>query len=307
MGSGANMAIVCPNSDESGTLSYTMAPAEVIPTVVSAPPRVAKLDIGLSDVYGDRLTISLSRNSPPPQSAPNRSSSTPSPPSPYCLPSPSIQPVIGAFASALPSSASPYATLIQHADLSTFTLDLTLPITSNDLTSGAEHKRHMMTVDHGFLCTVSFFGLLLLGVLIARWARMSTAHWFVGHAVTRVDANNIYFYAAGLYIIVGADGSGESIILKLISLRWEDLRATISVPFQDYAHFPIEENIGLGDTDNCYDEDKIFEAARLGGAEEYVEQLPEGFDTYLDRPFRGHYSFRTGGGCGTSPKMLGIS
>ncbi|KZP30394.1 P-loop containing nucleoside triphosphate hydrolase protein [Athelia psychrophila] len=114
-----------------------------------------------------------------------------------------------------------------------------------------------------------------------------------------------------LCIIVGANGSGKSTILKLIariydpsegeilidgrniqSLRLEDLRAAISVLFQDYTHFPlsIKENIGLGDPENAHDEDKVIEAARLGGAEEFVERLPEGFDTYLDRPVRDHYS-----------------
>ena len=38
------------------------------------------------------------------------------------------------------------------------------------------------------------------------------------------------------------------------------------------------------------DEDHIRLAARLGGAEEFIEQLPEGFDTYLDRPVRDYYA-----------------
>ena len=38
------------------------------------------------------------------------------------------------------------------------------------------------------------------------------------------------------------------------------------------------------------DEDKVREAARLGGALEFVERLPEGFDTYLERPVRDVYS-----------------
>ena len=38
------------------------------------------------------------------------------------------------------------------------------------------------------------------------------------------------------------------------------------------------------------DEDKVREAARLGGALEFIERLPEGFDTYLQRPVRDYYS-----------------
>jgi hypothetical protein len=83
------------------------------------------------------------------------------------------------------------------------------------------------------------------------------------------------------------------------------------VLFQDYTHFPlvgksvfsaqrlnfsisincqIKENIGLGDPEYAYDEDKILEAAKLGGAEEFIERLPEGFETYLNRPVRDYYS-----------------
>ena len=46
----------------------------------------------------------------------------------------------------------------------------------------------------------------------------------------------------------------------------------------------------MGDPDFAHDEDKILEAAKLGGADEFIERLPEGFDTYLDRPVRDHYS-----------------
>jgi ABC-type multidrug transport system fused ATPase/permease subunit len=38
------------------------------------------------------------------------------------------------------------------------------------------------------------------------------------------------------------------------------------------------------------DEGKVREAARLGGAEEFIERLPNGFDTYLERPVKDYYS-----------------
>lgn len=46
----------------------------------------------------------------------------------------------------------------------------------------------------------------------------------------------------------------------------------------------------MGDPDCAHDEDKILEAAKLGGAHEFIERLPEGFDTYLDRPISDYYS-----------------
>jgi ABC-type multidrug transport system fused ATPase/permease subunit len=129
-------------------------------------------------------------------------------------------------------------------------------------------------------------------------------------------------------VVVGANGSGKSTILKLITrlydpttgeilingrdirtLKLADLRSAVSVLFQDYTHFPlsvchysgalkkfyervnqISENIGLGDPVNEDNEDQIRAAAKLSGAEEFVDQLADGFRTYLEHPVQSYYS-----------------
>ncbi|KAG2343934.1 P-loop containing nucleoside triphosphate hydrolase protein [Suillus weaverae] len=116
--------------------------------------------------------------------------------------------------------------------------------------------------------------------------------------------------AGQLCVVVGVNGSGKSTILKLISrtydptkgtiliddrdiktIRLADLRAAMSILFQDYTQFPLSmrENIGLGNPALAHDDDKVREAARLGGAEDFVDELPDGFDTYLECPVYDFY------------------
>ncbi|OJT07931.1 Lipid A export ATP-binding/permease protein MsbA [Trametes pubescens] len=114
-----------------------------------------------------------------------------------------------------------------------------------------------------------------------------------------------------LCVIVGANGSGKSTVLKLIvrlydpdegqillgghdirTLRLRDLRQAISVLFQDYTHFPlsIRDNIAIGDPSAAGDDEHVRRAARLGGAEAFIEKLPDGLDTYLERPVQDLYA-----------------
>ncbi|KAH9028877.1 HlyB/MsbA family ABC transporter [Lactarius pseudohatsudake] len=113
-----------------------------------------------------------------------------------------------------------------------------------------------------------------------------------------------------LCVIVGSNGSGKSTILKLSArifdptegsilidghdiktLKLADLRRAMAILFQDYTHFPlsIRDNIGFGNPRLAGDDAAIEEAARLGGASELIARLPDGFDTYLERPVRDQY------------------
>ncbi|KAF8264168.1 P-loop containing nucleoside triphosphate hydrolase protein [Lactarius quietus] len=114
-----------------------------------------------------------------------------------------------------------------------------------------------------------------------------------------------------LCVIIGSNGSGKSTILKLAAriydptegsilidghdiktLRLADLRRAMAILFQDYTHFPlsIRDNIAMGNPRRARDNAAIEEAARLGGASEFIARLSNGLDTYLERPVRNRYS-----------------
>lgn len=50
----------------------------------------------------------------------------------------------------------------------------------------------------------------------------------------------------------------------------------------------------MGNPEYADDDDKILEAARLGGANEIIRHLPQGLDTYLERPVSDEYSHLEG-------------
>ncbi|RAI45942.1 peptidase domain-containing ABC transporter [Rhodoplanes roseus] len=107
--------------------------------------------------------------------------------------------------------------------------------------------------------------------------------------------------AGGFYGLVGTSGAGKTTLTRLIQglyvpqggvirvdgtdIREIDLvhlRQHMGVVLQDSFMFrgTIRENIGMGRPDASIEQ--IVEAARLGGALEFVERLPKGFDTMLE-------------------------
>lgn len=97
--------------------------------------------------------------------------------------------------------------------------------------------------------------------------------------------------------LVGATGSGKTTILSLLLRFYEPQRGRITIDGVDVKELPlaelrrqvglvlqdvflfsgsIAENVTLGDPD--VSRERITEAARLVGADRFVERLPEGFD-----------------------------
>jgi len=107
---------------------------------------------------------------------------------------------------------------------------------------------------------------------------------------------------------VGENGSGKTTLAKLLCqlyhpqsgrVLWdrvdlaevdaEELRRSIAVVFQDFPQylFSASTNIGLGRVEALGDEARIGRSARQAGAHEFLERLPEGYQTMLGKMFEG--------------------
>ncbi|KAG2091009.1 P-loop containing nucleoside triphosphate hydrolase protein [Suillus discolor] len=109
--------------------------------------------------------------------------------------------------------------------------------------------------------------------------------------------------AGQLVVIVGANGSGKSTILKLLTRYYDTTSGTVLIdgnPIQDYriadlrsvtasltqehTLFPLSmsENIGIGSPASVTNLDKIAQAAKLAGAKDVIENFTDGYDTVLE-------------------------
>ncbi|MGH9224740.1 MAG: ABC transporter ATP-binding protein [Acidimicrobiales bacterium] len=108
--------------------------------------------------------------------------------------------------------------------------------------------------------------------------------------------------------LVGENGSGKTTLAKLLChlyeptsgrILWDGLdisacdpaglRAHVAVIFQDFVryHLAARENVAVGNCERADDHEAVAEAARLAGADEFLAELPEGYDTMLGREFEG--------------------
>ena len=107
--------------------------------------------------------------------------------------------------------------------------------------------------------------------------------------------------------LVGENGSGKTTLIKLLtrlytpdagrilldgtSLEdWEPaaLRRRVGVIFQDFARYQLKvgENIGAGDVTHFEDEARWRDAAGLGMAAPFIDELPGGYETQLGKWFK---------------------
>jgi ATP-binding cassette, subfamily B, bacterial len=107
--------------------------------------------------------------------------------------------------------------------------------------------------------------------------------------------------------LVGENGSGKTTLIKLLTRLYEPeggkilldglelkdwdihtLRERVGVIFQDFVRYQmlLGENIGAGDLNDYYDEEKWAEAAEKGMVTSFLDDLPERYQTQLGRWFK---------------------
>lgn len=123
-----------------------------------------------------------------------------------------------------------------------------------------------------------------------------------------LSSASITVNAGEIVALVGENGSGKTTLAKLLAalyepasgtIRWDgvdvaeyqraSIRESIALIFQDFIRYQLtaRENIGFGSAEAANDTDRIVRAARQAGAHQYLERLPDGYETILSRMFKG--------------------
>jgi ATP-binding cassette subfamily B protein len=124
--------------------------------------------------------------------------------------------------------------------------------------------------------------------------------FYHGSITPALDNVSFVIPAASIFGIMGRSGSGKTTITRMLQMLHSDyeglikidgndlrqidvdhLRASIGVVLQENFLFSgsIAENIGAPKPDATFEE--IAQAARLAGAEEFIERLPGGYNTFI--------------------------
>ena len=118
---------------------------------------------------------------------------------------------------------------------------------------------------------------------------------------------NLHIRAGESLAIVGENGSGKTTLIKLLTRlytpthgrillegldlqEWDidALRYKIGVIFQDFSRYQLKvgDNIGIGDVENMAEQAQIETAAQDGLAADFIQHMPESYETQLGTWFK---------------------
>jgi ATP-binding cassette, subfamily B, bacterial len=130
-----------------------------------------------------------------------------------------------------------------------------------------------------------------------------------------VDRVSLEVRRGEIIALVGENGSGKTTLAKMLAglyrpetgrIRWDEtdlaevdadeLRRAVAVIFQDFERYllPARENVGLGRKERIEDIEAVIEAATRADAHDFLDELPEGYETMLGREFSGGFDLSIG-------------
>ncbi|KAF7293947.1 CBD9-like protein [Mycena kentingensis (nom. inval.)] len=188
------MVIMWSNPDGSITMSQRRARGEVMPTVDSAPPRVATVQTSLSTT-GTSPSFVFTVDST----------------------DAATQPIIYAYGTQNPGSTAEDASFAQHLDRGATSLNLQRSLTSTNSTGSGSGSSgdtgdaedtggvtddipltpyQRMIIAHAIFCVLGFALFLPIGALVARFLRTFSPGWYTAHWIAQ-------FIFAGVSILAG--------------------------------------------------------------------------------------------------------
>lgn len=121
-----------------------------------------------------------------------------------------------------------------------------------------------------------------------------------------LDKINLTFNSGEKAVLVGLNGAGKSTLIKLVTRLYDptegviyldgrdmrdydpkELHAMFGIIFQDFGRYALTaaENVELGDAAKAPDREAVRAAAASGGADGFIKELPQEYDTPLTRLF----------------------
>lgn len=117
---------------------------------------------------------------------------------------------------------------------------------------------------------------------------------------------SVTFEPGETVVLVGLNGAGKTTLIKLITRLYDptegvilldghdireydisELYSIYGIIFQDFGRYAVSvrENVSFSDINSPIDDERVSKAAKESGAEDFIKNLPGGYDTALMRYF----------------------